>query len=249
VPGSQACRNFPICRYHAEAGRVLCCNLCGEKNGSQHSRNCARAHMISSSETDSGSANRFERVYVDRVERVMFKIPTSMKRGNRPVRYIHRYDKLLSPVAIREWEQTIAVCEYTLSEAGGHTRFTPRNPLQIHAYKYSERPAQIHYIDVHRGIPCTAFGAGDLKDLTGCDFAVMAHLLGQESVAVALRLAVLQIEMLSLEGIAFTCEGGTHRSVGCACLLAAMFHQEAHVELHTHRTIAAGRKRLAEVRE
>ena len=64
----------------------------------------------------------------------------------------------------------------------------------------------------------------------------MAFLAGQESVAYALRLAILLVERLELSEIAFTCQGGTHRSVGCACLLALPFYPEAHLLLQTRKT-------------
>ena len=117
-------------------------------------------------------------------------------------------------------------------------------PLLIHAYRQSELPAGLQYVDVHSGIPCTAMSAGNLACMTGCDFAVMACLASQQSVAVALRLAILQTEMQGLREIAFTCLGGTHRSVGCACLLAAVFYPEAHLMFHTRRVTSAARRRL-----
>ena len=90
-------------------------------------------------------------------------------------------------------------------------------------------------------------GAGNLKHLTGCDFAVMARLAGQQSTAIALRLAMLQIELQELPEIAFTCLGGTHRSVGCACLLAIVFYPEAHLVFHTDKTRSAASERLQAV--
>ena len=61
-------------------------------------------------------------------------------------------------------------------------------------------------------------------------------LTSQQSTAIALRLAMMQIELVGLTEIAFTCGGGTHRSVGCACLLAVIFYPEAHLVFHTDRT-------------
>ena len=61
----------------------------------------------------------------------------------------------------------------------------------------------------------------------------MARLTSQQSTAMALRLAMLQIESQGLTEIAFTSLGGTHRSVGCACLLAVIFYPAAHFVFHT----------------
>ena len=82
---------------------------------------------------------------------------------------------------------------------------------------------------------------------TGCDFVVMAELVRQPSVAVALRLASLQIHSMALCDLAFICKGGTHRSFGCACLLAALCYPDAHVIVHTQRTRTAARARLKAV--
>ena len=124
---------------------------------------------------------------------------------------------------------------------------TGRGPLQIHAYRHAALPHRLQYIDVDTGIQCTAMGAGNLNYFNGCDFAVMARLASQQSIAIALRLAMLQIELQGLPEIACTCLGCTHRSVGCACLLAVVFYPEAHLVFHTDRTRFAASERLQAV--
>ena len=76
--------------------------------------------------------------------------------------------------------------------------------MQIQAYPHFALPERFQFIDVDVGIPCSAIGAGDLQHLTGCDFAVMARLAKQKSTALALCLAMLQLELQGLLEIAFT---------------------------------------------
>ena len=85
---------------------------------------------------------------------------------------------------------------------------------------------------------------GNVKDLTGCDCAVLAKFASQQSNAIALRHAMPQVKLQGLSEIAFTYLGGTHRSVGCACLLALVFYPEAYLVFHTDRTRFAANERL-----
>ena len=94
------------------------------------------------------------------------------------------------------------------------------------------------------GIPVTAHCAGNLKELTGCDFVVMATLASQQGTALALRLAMLEIETQGLKDLVFTCRHGIHRSVGCACLLVMLFYPEAELVFHTNRAMEAAWSRL-----
>ena len=114
-----------------------------------------------------------------------------------------------------------------------------RRPLQIHAYQKDVAPDALQLIDVDTGIAATALGArrGPMNQITGCDLGIIAYLASQEAVSYALHLAILEVEGLELSEIGFTCQGGTHRSVGCACLLALLFYPEAHLVFHTSNTI------------
>ena len=65
----------------------------------------------------------------------------------------------------------------------------------------------------------------------------MAELVTQSATAVALRLAMLEIDCLDLRQIAFVCRGGTHRSVACACLSALVRYPRARLGFHTSRVL------------
>ena len=99
-------------------------------------------------------------------------------------------------------------------------------------------------IDVDKAMPSCARGVPDLKQKTGFDVDIIAHLLGQPCVPAALRLAVLQVEHTKSQSIVFTCTGGTHRSVAHAFLLAALFYPEARLAFHSPRVVAAARQAL-----
>ena len=107
-------------------------------------------------------------------------------------------------------------------------------PLRAHAVAHSFRPHGLQYIDVDTVIPVTAHCAGNLRELTGCDFVVMATLASQQGTALALRLAMLEIETQGLKDLVFTCRHGIHRSVGCACLLVMLFFPGAKLVFHTN---------------
>ena len=181
-----------------------------------------------------------------------FSLPAGWARGNDTVmEYLQwftvRYQTEFDSKTIAEWNQTEMIYEAIRSRRDNVQTQTGRGPLQIHAYRHAALPQRLQYIDVDTGVQCTATGAGNLNYLTGCDFAVMAILTSQQSTAIALRLAMMQIELVGLTEIAFTCGGGTHRSVGCACLLAVIFYPEAHLVFHTDRTRFAASERLQAV--
>ena len=181
-----------------------------------------------------------------------FSLPAGWARGNDTVmEYLQwftvQYQTEFDSKTLAEWNQTEMIFNAIRSRRDSVQTETGRGPLQIHAYRHAALPHRLQYIDVDTGIQCTAMGAGNLNYLTGCDFAVMARLMSQQSTAIALRLAMLQIELQGLPEIAFTCLGGTHRSVGCACLLAVVFYPEAHLVFHTDRSRSAASERLQAV--
>ena len=130
------------------------------------------------------------------------------------------------------------VTEYIFKAATSY-QGDSRRPLQIHAYQKDVELDALQLIDVDTGIATTAIGArrGPMNQTTGCDLGIIGFLASQESVSYALRLAIWEVEGLDLSEIGFTCQGATHRSVGCACLLALLFYPEAHLVFHTRNTI------------
>jgi hypothetical protein len=81
-----------------------------------------------------------------------------------------------------------------------------------------------------------------MDSVTGLDRAVMCTVIGQKATAKALTAAVTRIESdHHLPELAFSCTGGTHRSVAFACLLAMFAYPRAEVRLTTRRTIAAAK--------
>ena len=80
-------------------------------------------------------------------------------------------------------------------------------------------------------------------EVTGIDFDVQAVLVSQPKTAVALYDAVRFIEIQDLEVFAFVCSHATHRSCGCAILLASLVYKRARIVFTTDRTKKAARAR------
>ena len=74
------------------------------------------------------------------------------------------------------------------------------------------------------------------SQITGIDFIVQAYLLTQLATVQVLRKALHRIELRGATSISFACDQGTHRSVGCAVLLATLFFPKAEIHFCTPRT-------------
>ena len=107
--------------------------------------------------------------------------------------------------------------------------------------------ALLHYIDLHDQ-NVTAFTwywdritgqrkpAYQLDQITGLDVGVQETLIRQKTVAECILKAILAIEAHDCREFAFVCRGGTHRSVGCACLLLMLAYPAGRLVLTTPRT-------------
>ena len=92
-----------------------------------------------------------------------------------------------------------------------------------------------------RGINAIFPGLYRQQDVTGFDEIVQAALLTQEIMPDIIGDAVTAIERGGVAQFVFTCTGATHRSVGCALLLARLVYREASVVVTTNRTCQAGK--------
>ena len=237
-PGQFACLTSG-CPFVAEQGRDYCCNRCPDQGS--HSRNCASARLLPDQNIFAPSND----------ECVSFHVPWAWDRGADKLimEYLNwfatRYETISEEKTVSAWEQTEMLFN-SMRLRRPNVSYVERRPgpLRIHASAHSYRPHGLQYIDVDTGIPVTAHGAGDLKRLTGCDFVVMATLASQQGTALALRLAMLEIETQGLKDLVFTCRHGIHRSVGCACLLVMLFYPEAKLVFHTKRAMEAAWSRL-----
>lgn len=99
-------------------------------------------------------------------------------------------------------------------------------------------------INLHtRGLNAHARSLYNSWEVTGIDFDVQAVLVSQPKTAVALYDAVRFIEIQDLEVFAFVCSHATHRSCGCAILLASLVYKRARIVFTTDRTKKAARAR------
>ena len=109
--------------------------------------------------------------------------------------------------------------------------------LRLYAFAQGELPRGMLSIDVHtRNLDARAHGFYSLAHVTGFDCRVQAKLLTTGVTACALLDAVKAIEDCELREFAFQCRSGTHRSVACCVLLAAIVYLEAQIWVTTDRT-------------
>ncbi len=97
-------------------------------------------------------------------------------------------------------------------------------------------PPETWSIDVHeRGLDARAYGLYRLRDVIGLDFEVQAVMLTQGGTADALLDAAEPIEAHGLLAFSFACHPGTHRSVACCVLLAAIVYPKGPIRFTTER--------------
>ena len=69
-----------------------------------------------------------------------------------------------------------------------------------------------------------------MHKVTGADPVVQARIATQRATAEALLQAVLTVELqdpAQYRNVAFVCDGGTHRSFACGCLLVSLAYPQA----------------------
>ena len=105
------------------------------------------------------------------------------------------------------------------------------------------------FIDVNEeGVHAHVPQPYDQGQVTGIDCVVQAVLSSQRVTAEVLWDACKLIEMQELDTFAFRCAHATHRSCGCAVLLANLVYPSARIVFSTNRTIRAARDhRMIEV--
>ena len=116
-------------------------------------------------------------------------------------------------------------------------------PLAIYVRAANSMAAELGHaaINVHyRGLWAKSH-LYNSEDVTGVHFIVQAILVSQELTPQLLGEACRNIELDNLDKFTFECSHGTHRSCGCAVLLAMLVYHKAHIIFSTHRTRQAAR--------
>ena len=99
-------------------------------------------------------------------------------------------------------------------------------------------------INVHsRGLNAHARALYNTWEVTGVDFNVQAVLVSQSLTADVLYDACRAIELQELDTFTFVCSHATHRSCGCAVLLAILVYHHARIIFSTNKTRRAARER------
>ena len=124
--------------------------------------------------------------------------------------YLRWVEKDLSPTVKEQWAITSWVIRYA----------SRCRSIELHTYRQMDVPDH-RYTDTI--IDCNNCDARSndyhMSDVTGMDFRVLQCLIGQSNVAKFIQDVVLKIEAFELTRVTFTCDGGTHRSVGVCNLL------------------------------
>ena len=143
------------------------------------------------------------------------------------------YGYVLSSDVYAAWKRTELVIDRMA---------TSQVDLRVYVYKLENIPFKMagNCIDVHTTYPLDAHSATyDLSKVTGANPLVQAHLVAQAATAKAIEEAIIRVELqrsVAVRSIAFACTGGTHRSMGCGCLLLSLVYPRAIIVPGTHHT-------------
>ena len=192
----------------------FCCNAC--RRGEQaHTPNCTGHH--------SG---------------VAFTIPGHWACTSTILQHLDWYACIMSPETRAAWMRLETKLPF-INQA---------RPLIIHVLAEDSRSPLLSkagaFINVHtRGLNAHARSVYNMSEVTGIDFDVQAVLVSQPITAKVVLDAVCSIELHELETFAFVCSHATHRSCGCAILLATLVYQRARIVFSTSRTRRAAQQR------
>ena len=145
-----------------------------------------------------------------------------------------RYSYALTPAVVAAWQRT----QWAIDKCG-----PSGEEVKIHVFKKAELPPALESIciDVDNQYRLNGYSNQyDLGSVTGVHPNVQAKLVSQAATANAICSAVIQVEMgrgSNMCKVAFSCTGGTHRSLGCACLLASLAYPSAIIMPTSDRTV------------
>ena len=127
-------------------------------------------------------------------------------------------------------------------------RARKNRPLAIHILAEDSEAlvtnSSVAAINVHaRGLNAHAPHSYNMREVTGIGFAVQCIFVMQQLTAQVLYEACQQIELGDLGDFTFVCRHATHRSCGCALLLATLVYPSARIIFSTRRTIEAAVER------
>ena len=227
-------------KWKPNGSTTHCCRAC-KVGEAWHTSNCKGAHQavvgITRMTVDYDAADQEN-------EKAMLKflMPAKFTRWQwklSMVEYIvwlaQCHDEVILPQAQDAWLRT----QFIVDKLGD-----PFNALDvyIHAGSVVYGSAASSFIDVANSFPlCARSNAYAMSDVSGVNLCVQARLVTQVYTAKAIEEAVVRIEWqretsTGRQSIAFACDHGTHRSLGCGCLLLSLVYPAARIIPCTHRT-------------
>lgn len=250
----------PDCIYRRNNGvprrHGYCCNAC-RRGEEMHTRHCTGYRFFPPGEAAQVAELMPPRLHlVPPVETpaprdCLFHFPAGLTRTSTGLGavawvqwYLERFQLQWHPDTQLVWQRAALLVERVANPE--------RQPLVIHVRKLGDVPSPRppRCIDVHEHFHVDARPRNDeyqLSDVSGFDFRLQANLVLQCATAEALVEAIYLLELDErAENVTFLCLGATHRSLGCACLLAMWAYPNATLQLNTLRTIADARSLLVE---
>ena len=145
-----------------------------------------------------------------------------------------QYNEVLGREANAAWLKTQLVIQSMARKSDN---------LRVYILSRRSIPSQMEDICVDVTATYRACAKSDRYDInlaTGANPSVQARIATQRATAEALLQAVLTVELQNaaqLRKVAFVCDGGTHRSLACGCLLLSLAYPRAAIIPGTPRTI------------
>ena len=232
--------------YHGVGWHGYCCNACRRKEGC-HTENCT-GHQHHAGEMAAHKRNRGAMATaVPRATQsdVAFTIPDHWACGDSILQHLdwyHIHTRASGMAIPTETKEAWRLLESKL------TFVNQARPLIIHVLAEDSSSPLLSKVGAcinvnTRGLNAHASSIYNMWEVTGIDFDVQAVLVSQPKTVEALYDAVRFIELQDLEAFAFVCSHATHRSCGCAILLATLVYKRAHIVFSTNRTRKAARER------
>ena len=220
-----------------------CCNAC-KRQEHKHTCNCTgyQPHKRQRGEMSPHKHQRGERASQSDVA---FTIPDHWACTDTILQHLDWYDLHTRASGMVMSPETRAAWGHLESKLGV---INQARPLIIHVLAEDSASPLLSQASAHinvntRGLNAHARSVYNMWEVTGIDFDVQAVLVSQPITAKVLFDAVCFIELQDLKAFAFVCSHATHRSCGCAILLATLVYKRARIVFSTNRTRRIARTR------
>ena len=230
--GAMSCKRS-LCPYsHNDGPRShgFCCSACKRNEPNNHTHNCSGFTTQCRRSSKVASDESFKNL-------PSFILPVRWVREEEGVArymswYLWKFDVQYDQGAEGKWHDFAVDASYLTQWSGN------RRPLRLYAFAENKLPSFFADQSINvaiRGVSALSLHY-TMAEVSGVHWEVQAAVAVQEMTPTVLLEAMHVIETGNLSHFAFVCQGGTHRSVACCILLAALVYSDAQIVLTTHRT-------------